>query len=881
MRRGFALLLTLTILGTPARAVGQTFDEAMAHIQAGRYEEAEEILRALSRGLDSPNQVKRTTARVLLEVGRHEEARETVEGQGGEASSLELETVFGESLYAVGRVQEAEAAFRRAVDGGATDRHLARMRLGILLWDRGEREPALDLFDSFIDLYNGSSGRLTAEDLMAVAVAVRYLGVRDPQLHKDAVMAAEEAAEADPDDLRPILLTGELFLEGYKATEARVSFGQVLERNPRHPRALLGQAKVLDLEGTGGAIQLVNQALEVNPNYAEARAVLAGLHLKTANFTQAREEARKALAVNPVNLEALSVLAATHFLSGDMAAYHEAVSDIHALNPLYASVYTVVAEQAVNQRLYQTAVDLAQQAVDLDPTSWWSYGVLGMNQLRTGDIEEGRANLEAAWSGDPYNPWYMNTLDLLDTFVHYETISTDHFELVIHEREAELLGPYAAVEAEKAYSALRDRYGIEPPTPIRVEIFPSHSDFSVRTLGIPGLGALGVSFGSILVMDSPSAQDPGYFNWISTMWHEVAHAFHLAMSEHRVPRWFTEGLAVHEQHMAQRNWGHRPSPGWLRAYDADRLRPVSRLEQGFLRPTFPEEVVFSYYQGSLVFEFIEARWGLEAILAMLRGFSQGKTGAQLFDEVLGQDITDFDQEFDDYVQQQWGDRMRAVASQEDGEGVSIFGSGQNGLEALHALVLENPGSFPARLAYGQALFREDRLLEAEGEFRAAASLFPEYGGGDSPYFFLAQIHKEQGDAERAASALHLLGALNETLLPVHLEEADLWLELGDLPAAAEALRRAVEIAPFDVEPHQSLAGLYAELGEVDGEVLERRAILALDPVDKAEAHYQLAEALKDAGERTEAKTQVLRALEIAPTYGAALELLLELRREIP
>jgi len=79
MRRGFALLLTLTILGTPARAVGQTFeqtfDEAMAHIQAGRYAEAEEILRGLSRGLDSPTLAKRTTARVLLEVGRHEEAR--------------------------------------------------------------------------------------------------------------------------------------------------------------------------------------------------------------------------------------------------------------------------------------------------------------------------------------------------------------------------------------------------------------------------------------------------------------------------------------------------------------------------------------------------------------------------------------------------------------------------------------------------------------------------------------------------------------------------------------------------------------------------------------------------------------------------------------
>jgi tetratricopeptide (TPR) repeat protein len=307
---------------------------------------------------------------------------------------------------------------------------------------------------------------------------------------------------------------------------------------------------------------------------------------------------------------------------------------------------------------------------------------------------------------------------------------------------------------------------------------------------------------------------------------------------------------------------------------------VSRLDRGFIRPEYPEQVVFSYYQASLVLELVENRWGLDAILAMLEGFRDGKTNAQVFEEVLGESLTDFDEEFDDYVQQQWGDRMRAVSSRQEGEGVQILEPGSNGVETLRARVLENPGSFPARLAYGQALFKEDRLGEAEGEFRAALSLFPEYGGRDSPYLFLARIHKEQGDKERAARVLQQLGGLSETLYPAHLEEAELWLELGDLSAAARALEKAVEIVPFDIDSHRKLAGLYGELGEAKGAVLERRAILALDPVDKAEAHYLLAEALKDAGERAEAKTQVLRALEIAPNYEAALELLLELRREI-
>jgi len=60
-------------------------------------------------------------------------------------------------------------------------------------------------------------------------------------------------------------------------------------------------------------------------------------------------------------------------------------------------------------------------------------------------------------------------------------------------------------------------------------------------------------------------------------------------------------------------------------------------------------------------------------------------------------------------------------------------------------------------------------------------------------------------------------------------------------------------------------------------VRERTAILALNPVDKAGAHYGLAQALFRAGDRAGARTQVLRALEIAPAYPEAQQLLLQLR----
>jgi len=361
----------------------------------------------------------------------------------------------------------------------------------------------------------------------------------------------------------------------------------------------------------------------------------------------------------------------------------------------------------------------------------------------------------------------------------------------------------------------------------------------------------------------------------------VAHAFHLARTGHRVPRWFTEGLAVHEQRTARSDWGLKPDPGWLQAFGADRLYPVSRLNEGFIRPQYPEQVVFSYIQASLVLDLIESRYGLQAVLDMMEGYRRGETDLQVFREVLGESPEAFDETFDAYVRERWGPRLAAVALPEEGhEALASFHAPGQDLGALRMGVQENPGSFLLRLALGKALFQEELFDEAEPELREALRLFPEYGGPDSPYLYLAHIHRNRGELGRAAQALQQLDGQNESLFAVAAEEAELREEMGQPEAAARALEKVVEIAPFSVESHRALAGLYAAVGESEGAVLERRAILALDPADLADAHYRLALALADMAEVAEARSQVLKALELAPTYDEALELLLALRERI-
>ncbi len=59
---------------------------------------------------------------------------------------------------------------------------------------------------------------------------------------------------------------------------------------------------------------------------------------------------------------------------------------------------------------------------------------------------------------------------------------------------------------------------------------------------------------------------------------------------------------------------------------------------------------------------------------------------------------------------------------------------------------------------------------------------------------------------------------------------------------------------------------------------EFRALIAMQPQDVAGAHFQLAQALRDADQAEAAKDALISALEAAPGYRPAQKLLLELSR---
>lgn len=792
-------------------------------------------------------------------------------------SDPELLHLRGLARLEVGSIAPAETDFGAAAAAGYLP---SLYRVGEVLLLQGEVDGAMGVFDALLHAYDQGRAR-SGPDLLAVAQASAELGSRNPQLFQFAVNVLDEALRTNPGFHDAHVAMGELFLEKYDSREARGLFGEALTADPSHPEALLGMAQAALFDRSGDATEHVRAALEENPRLVAAHVLLARAALEEEDREGAGEALEDALAVNPRDLSALSMQAAAHFLADDTAAWQTSRDEVLELNPVHADLFATVGELSVQVRRYRDAVRMGARGVALDSLSWRSWGLLGINQLRLGRMAEGRQSLERGFAGDPYNVWYKNTLDLLDELDGYVPVETEHFLLVLHPSEAELLAPLAGALAEEVYDSLATRYGITPPLPIRIEFFPRHADFSVRTLGLPGLGALGVSFGSVLTMDSPAARRRGEFNWGATLWHETAHAFHLAYTEHRIPRWFAEGMAVLEERRSRPGWGHELSLQFLLALEDDRIRPVSDLNSGFLRPSYPNEVPVSYYVASLVCEYIEENHGFDAILAFLDGYRDGRTTEELIREVLDRRPGAFDREFETYLEARFGAYLGSGPDRTASEDapVSPHGAGTptDNRAALEESLQEDPNNGLANLAMGTLLANSGSEEEAIPFLQRALEIMPEYGGGDAPHLVLARIHRSRGEVEPALRLLTEYARLNATNEDAFQTLADLLAEAGDPVAATEALERRVWVHPYDPALYQRLAELGTEAGDWDRVVAARESLVALGPVDRSRALYELAVAHRNGGDGAAARRTVLMALELAPGYEDALELLLELR----
>lgn len=624
-------------------------EQAQEALAAGFYEEVEAALPALGT---SPG-AKLFKARWQLETGAYREAAELA-NQASRDAGLRIValTLRAEALMRVGELDQAERVLRPLENEASA--HRARMLLGRLLQRRGRLAEAEPVYMKLIDAFQDMIDQRDAAGLSYVAMAAWGLGSA-----RDANDAYQESNRFDPNRVEMQVEWAKLFLDKYDAGHAEENLNVALRTNPNHPEALALMARVrIDQSfNFAEAEELCQRALAINPNLVMAHVSLAGMALRDLDIAGADERLNRALQVDPNDLEALSVRAAVRYLADDDAGFERAKREVLQRHRTYSELYNILAEFAEWEHRYPDIVAMAREAVTLNSSDSRAHAALGLNLLRMGDEEHAIPALQDAWQRDRFNVRVYNTLNLYDDVIpaHYQEFTNGPFVFRMHEEERPILERYIPRTLRRAYQSMVRRYGFTPDGPVRIELFANPGHFSVRTTGLPNLGVQGVCFGKVVTAISPRG---GPFNWGQITWHELAHVFHIQLSQNRVPRWFTEGLAEYETLIARTEWKREMDHHLWQALANDRLPPLRLMNRAFTRARSAMEMMVAYYASTRIVKYIADEHGFDKVVRMLREWGAGRPTADVVQRVLGIDVDTLDRNFRAHARQ----RMRARAN---------------------------------------------------------------------------------------------------------------------------------------------------------------------------------------------------------------------------
>ncbi|MDH3440740.1 MAG: tetratricopeptide repeat protein, partial [Gammaproteobacteria bacterium] len=701
--------------------------------------------------------------------------------------------------------------------------------------------------------------RLLNADVPTAIRAEAAWALKDFQL---ANRLFRDAAAVSPDDASIRVRWGDLFADTHQDSEAMNLYREAMQLDETNGFAYVGAAKVL----AGGFDDAANSFLEpvLSSEAMDAGArlsawlLLSRVSLESSNYSQAAEAMDKAEALQVAGdwppLELYALRAANDLLHNVTDSRFTPLSLEY--NPHFGGIYAIPAHFYVITRRYREAIDLYQKAVDIEPALASAHEELGINLLRDNQFSRARSHLETAYDVDPFSPAAVNTLRLLDSFDDFDVINDPELPergvipiiMRLHEEESAAIAPYAIRLTRDSIREFTERYGFELREPVVVEMYPDHEDFAVRTAGMPGIGILGATFGYVVAMDSPSSRPTSQFQWGTTLWHEMAHVFTLEATGHLVPRWFSEGVSVFEEWQSGPNAGVRIPMAVYNAMKDDRFLPIAELDEGFIRPTYEEQVIVSYMQAGLVCHFIDQQFGAEKLRQLLNAFGDGQLTAEAISTVFDMPPVDFDDEFNRYIDEEHGDFL-------------------DNMENWHR-THQSIGELAAEEDWESIVSLAEHLID----------LLPGYVEPDSPYVALARSHDALDNRDAAIAGLEAFwkrGGYD----PEVLRRLSGWLdESGRTPAAIDVLQTVNMVDPLDLELHGALGDLLMAEGRAAEALLEYSVALALNPHDKATAYYRLARAHNALGDREASQDQLLLALDVAPNFRPAQRLLLDLMR---
>ena len=698
------------------------------------------------------------------------------------------------------------------------------------------------------------------DDLVDLGEVALLLGV-DPKIVLENFFKPAREEEEPP--ALAFLASGKLALNKYDYQLASGTFQQGLEKYPADPDLWHGLARSFL---NGDRLQLVRyseHALGLNPRHQPSLLLLAEHLIDAESYAQAGQRLDQILSINPLHPQALALKAVIAYLQNDPLT-----GDHHRSTALSSWRENPEVDHTIGRKLSQKywfseGAEAQRRALAFDPEYHPASIQLSQDLLRLGiaSEDEGWELASHAHQHDPYNVEAYNLVTLADKLDRFTTLESDNFRLRLSEREAPIYGRRALALLERAHTRLTELYDTTLDGKTIVEIYPNSGDFAVRTFGMPGIpGFLGVCFGPVITINSPSTRQA---NWESVLWHEFCHTITLKMTRNRIPRWLSEGISVFQEMEENPGWGRRMTIPYRNRILDRRIQPISEMSGAFLLAENDEDIQFAYFQSYLAVKFFSERYGMRALRDVLLSLGDGLDP----NEALSQHLDPMEVLNRDFAA--WA-RERALKL----GGVYDLSTPTNALE--QALVQMNrEDNYHFLLQTSRDLVEEKKWDLARERLEALVEGAGYIPGEENAHGLLARTYGKLGLTDREYETLETMAHTEGSHLQAVVRLLEIATEREDWEAAKCWSEAWLAIDPLAQTPWRTLFRADRALNHPEKAIVSGKVLLQLDPSDMANVHFQLARQMALMGD-VEAHRQALMALEEAPRYRAAYELLFTL-----
>jgi tetratricopeptide (TPR) repeat protein len=201
-------------------------------------------------------------------------------------------------------------------------------------------------------------------------------------------------------------------------------------------------------------------------------------------------------------------------------------------------------------------------------------------------------------------------------------------------------------------------------------------------------------------------------------------------------------------------------------------------------------------------------------------------------------------------------------------------------ERWQAWANDHPTNFWVMTRKVSDLVEDKRWAEAKPILQQLVDGYPDYVGPDSAYRMLAAAHHALGETTSEREVLERFAARDDEAPDAYGRLMELGVANKDWSSVETNALRYLAVNPLVPPPYRNLAQASEQTKNAKNGISAYRALLELDPPDLAETHFRLAQLLHRGGDPS-ARRHVLQALEEAPRYPAALQLLLEINNQSP